>query len=238
MKHLRFPSMILPFVLLATASVVLIGCEAGSADSVTRNLDVDFSGFYVGNSGPLVSKNSGNPVTQLNLRQNGDQLEAIDNNNLVFRGTIGSFDGTTGSFEMTGKTTAGQPVTMDGTLTGEGTTGTMKGTWVEPSFYATISGTATINPVPTNAPPNTNTVTALSVDPSSATLNTDGDTKTFTASGGTGTGYHWTLGDVNKGVVNTANGATVQYQRVHAGTNTLTVTDSASSSATAIIKQP
>jgi hypothetical protein len=153
--------------LVACAAVVgLAGCELDNADSVTRDVGVDFSGFYTGDGGPLVSRNSGNEVTTLNLRQTGDELEAIDNNGLVFRGTLGEVQDSSGSsaasFTMQGYTTAGNDVTISGTLTGSGTSGTMRGTWIEPAIYGTVAGKATINLSPTNSP-STNTNSTITI---------------------------------------------------------------------------
>ena len=162
MKISREGLVLLLVATLGISTLFLLGCEISAADSVVRNVGVDYSGFYVGSGGSLVSKQTGAKVTSLNLRQTGDQLEAVDNNGIVFRGTIGSVVDSTANFNMDGATTAGQSVTIDGTLTADGTEGTMKGTWIEPSLYGTVSGQATINPSPTNNPtPSTNTNTSV-----------------------------------------------------------------------------
>ena len=132
-------------------TLFLLGCEIGEADSVVSNVEINYAGFYVGDGGSLVSEQTGAKTTSLNLRQTGDQLEAVDNNGIVFRGTIGSVVEETATFILDGSTTAGQTVTIDGTLTASGTEGTMRGTWIEPALYGTVSGKATINPSPTNS---------------------------------------------------------------------------------------
>lgn len=143
-------------------TLFLLGCEIDSADSVVRNVEINYAGFYVGDGGSLVSQQTGAKTTSLNLRQTGDQLEAVDNNGIVFRGTLGSIVDETATFVLDGATTAGQSVTIDGTLTASGTEGTMRGTWIEPALYGTVSGKATINPSPTNSPsPSTNTNTSV-----------------------------------------------------------------------------
>jgi hypothetical protein len=143
---------LLPLILFAPS-----GCEVGSADSVVRTLGIDFTGFYqgYGTNGTqlVVPPNSGDAVTLLNLRQNGDQLEVIDNNGIVFRGVLGNLVEQTASFTLEGSTTVGNPVTISGTLTGVGTAGTMHGTWIEPDLYATLSAQGVINPAPTNVTP-------------------------------------------------------------------------------------
>ncbi|MBP7829890.1 MAG: hypothetical protein KA248_08235 [Kiritimatiellae bacterium] len=158
-------------VLLPPVFLALCGCEVGSADSVVRMVAVDFSGFYQGtgsNGTQMVSPaNSGDEVTLLNLRQNGDQLEAIDNNGIVFRGTLGNLVDTTASFTLEGRTTVGRSVTISGTLSGEGTDGTMRGTWIEPNQYSTLYAEAVINPSPTNNPVGTYTLT-VTINPSGA----------------------------------------------------------------------
>ena len=218
------------FLAVPILGLLLPGCEVGSADSVVREMGIDFSGFYVGaEGGALVSKNSGKAVEALNLRQNGDQLEAIDNNNSVYRGRLGNVVESTASFTMEGATTAGQPVTLSGTLQGEGTSATLRGTWIEPDFYATISGVGTINPAPTNT-------NELAISPSSANLSSDGATVIFTVSGGTPT-YTWGVANTN-GTLSSTTGSSVTYTRQHAGENTVSVDDSAGKSASATITQP
>jgi len=148
--------------IMGVASLFLLGCEIDSADSVVREVGINYSGFYVGDGGNLVSQQTGAKTTSLNLRQTGDQLEAVDNNGITFRGTIGTVVDDTASFVLDGATTAGQSVTIDGTLTASGTEGTMRGTWIEPVVIGTVSGQATINPSPTNNPtPTTNTNTSV-----------------------------------------------------------------------------
>lgn len=130
---------------LLISSLVFLGCEVGSSDSAVRNLDINVTGVYRNtdtnaNNGKLVSNNSGDPITQLDLRQTGDQLEANDNNGKSFSGTIGD----DGNFTMTGLTTAGQEGTMVGTIEASSGMGTMRGTWAEPTMYGTIYGQATV----------------------------------------------------------------------------------------------
>ncbi len=237
---------------LAVLSLALLGCELDNADSVTRDVDADFTGFYAGNSGPLVSQNSGAEVTSLNLRQTGDEIELIDNNGLVFRGTLGEVNsdgGTaTATFQFTGETTAGNAVTGSGTLTGVGTSGTMTGTWIEPSLYGTISGIAVINPVVTNSPsptPTNNTPTnvttqvSISAVDAKTTLTFNGDTTTLLASGGTGTGWNWSLANSpGSGTLNNSGANPVTYTRQSAGNNTVTVKDSGNNAKSITLSQP
>ncbi len=138
------------------ASSLFSGCEVGSVDDVVRTVGVDYTGYYDADqsvsSNFLSAPNSGKRVTSLNLRQTGDELEAIDNNQLIFRGTIGNYDGENSTFTLEGYTSVNQPATLSGTLTSSGTDAKMRGTWIEAGIYANIYGDGTINPSPTNAP--------------------------------------------------------------------------------------
>ncbi len=135
---------------------VLPGCEVGSPNNVTALANGDFSGRYAGTTNnALVANNSGSPVTTLTLNQSGNQLQALDNNGILFKGTLGdilgSFGGSTNSsnasatFTLNGVTTAGQTVTINGTLHSTSTTtATMTGLWIEPGLNSSVNGTATI----------------------------------------------------------------------------------------------
>lgn len=200
------------------SALVWVGCEVESADSVVRTTEINFSGRYdqVDASTPFVSPpNSGRRVTYLILRQTGDQLEAVDNNNIVFRGSIGRVAGGVAEFTLQGHTTVGEPVTISGTLSGEGNTALMQGTWIEPSVYAWLLGDAQITPM-TNAP------TTLRISPSGTISLPPGSSREFTASGGTGV-YAWSLADGNLGTLSSLSGATVTYTARTNGVQTVTV---------------
>jgi len=175
------------FLALGLGALSFNGCDSGSSDTI-RNVSIDFSGFYDGADGGYFVEppNSGHRVTSMNLFQTGDQLEAIDNCGLIWRGTIGNINDDTkvATFEMEGQTTAGQPVTIAGTLTGSGDTGEMRAQWIEPNVLAVVNGDAIINPVPTN--------TAITISPVSATIYTNGATQQFVANGGSGS-YTWSV---------------------------------------------
>lgn len=207
-------------VLMPLVFLALCGCEVGSADSVVRMVAADFSGFYqgVGSNGTqmVVPPNSGDEVTLLNLRQNGDQLEAIDNNGIVFRGTLGNLVDTTASFTLEGRTTVGRSVTISGTLTGEGSAGTMRGTWIEPNLYSTISGKAVINPAPTNAP--SDDVKLLASSTSIAVS----ESVTLTASGASV--YNWSATGSASGTFEAGNGTDGNNRWRATGTGTVTIT--------------
>ena len=205
----------------------LTGCEVGSADSVINEVDLNFSGYYDAktDSGvPFVNPaNSGALVTSFILRQNGSQLEAIDNNNQVFRGSINNFDelNSIASFVLEGATTIGRNVTISGTLTGEGTSGIMEGTWVEPNMYARIYGDAVINPQ-TNQP---STEVKVTSDKSSLA---NSEQANLTATGGSGS-YSWQASGF--GTLSTSNGSSAVFtcNSSSSGSATITATDTADS---------
>ena len=210
MKQYRIPAIVL-FSLLLVSSLVFLGCEVGSSDSAVRNIGLDFSGFYDStgtNSAFVTPANSGARVTSFNLRQSGDLLEAIDNNNIVFHGTVGDPSGSSGtgtsSFQLEGYTTAGQPVTISGTLSGANTGGnsasaTIDGTWIEPNLYARILGDAIINSIQSNAPGAFTLTVAVSpagagtVTPASGSTFSSGSSVTVTATPAAGHSFsNWT----------------------------------------------
>ena len=191
MKQYRIPALVL-CSLLFISSLVFLGCEVGSSDSVTRTMEVDFTGLYTADtdvSTDLVSPaNSGTRVTSLNLIQSGDQLQAIDNNGIVFGGTLNDVSENSGTaaagFTLEGSTTAGKSVTISGSLSGSGTTAEMRGTWIEPDMYAYVTGQATINLIPTNGTYSLSVSVSPdgygSVSPSSGTFDED-ESVTITA---------------------------------------------------------
>lgn len=156
-----------------TAAVAAVGagvalfftaCEVDSASTVNRDVQINFSGIYRGsNGGQIPSKQTGAPVTQFDLRQSGDRLELVDNNGILWKGSIGNSPDSSNpdaSFTVGGRTTAGQDVTISGNLRKDGASATiasMSGTWIEPGFYATVQAFANVASTPTNNPINTNT---------------------------------------------------------------------------------
>ncbi len=245
--------------LFLAAPFVYVGCEVGSADSVSRgvtggdNATIDVSGFYTGGRTngsyvPITSINSGSPLTTLDLRQYGDQLEAVDNFGRVWKGTIGDADSGTATITLQyGDLTISGTIAISGT---EGSyTGTMNGSWIEPGVYGTIHATASIpgyqegsdSGGTTNSTTNatTNVTVALSISPAGpVTLSSAGSSQLFTASGGSGSYVQWSL-SANLGALSAVSGATTIYQRGSAtGTQTLTVKDSDGSTKSVTINQP
>ena len=219
---------------LVTVSIAILGCTGDSAEGIVRNVGLIVQGFYMhpteGSS--LVSQTSGAPITAMNLRQSGDQLEGIDNNNNIFRGTIGQVvDNANASFTLSGKSTSGADATLSGTITVEGTTATMRGTYIEPTLFGTVYGQAT---VPTNAPPSGGGggSDGLSISPSNTSIPV-GDTRTFTVSGGTAP-YDWIVSNPTIGSI-VGNGRTAVYTAIQTGVNTITVGDNENRTARATI---
>lgn len=193
-------------------------CDGDSAEGIVRNVGLIVEGYYTHPSGMLVSDTSGADVISMNLRQSGDQLEGIDNNSVVFRGTIGQVvDNSNASFTLNGKSTSGANATISGTIAVSGTQATMSGTWIEDSLYGTVYGQAT---VPTNAPPSSST--GVSISPSNTQIPV-GNTRQFTVSGGTPP-YDWVVSDQSIGTIS-GSGTTATYTALTAGINTITVGD-------------
>jgi hypothetical protein len=235
---------LLALPLAAATLAIFAGCEVDSATDVQRNVGVDFTGFYTraGTSNALlavVGRNTGHSITSLDLRQGGDRLEAIDNNGIVFKGSIGTFDGTTASFDLSGKTTAGNAATISGTLTAAGgstgtvgaTTGTMQGTWIEDSLFSTVFAQASIPGISTGGGGGGGG-SGLSISPNSTTVAIGGQ-QTFTASGGNGT-VSWALSS-NVGSLSTSTGNSTIFTRTAAGSVTLTASDSSGDTTSAAI---
>lgn len=247
------------------------GCEVDSANDVQRTVGVDFTGYYrnpntVSNyvttgtdtNGVAVvttnvvhlnvtSRNSGMQISSLDLRQNGDRLEAIDNAGNVWKGSLGEFNGTSSSFELVGKTSTDVEGRFSGTLTANqaadtstnaivgNAQGIMTGTYIEDDLYGTFYAAATIPGIIIDSGGGTTNGSGLIISPSSMTLASNGASQQFTASGGSGN-YTWTLSS-GSGSLSSTTGSSVNYVRTSSGNNTITVTDG-TLSAQAVITQP
>ena len=138
----------------------LAGCDFG-VDDVIRDVSLSVEGTYENGSHAIVTRNSGALVMWLAVRQDGDQLEAVDNNGAIFSGSLTeAVEGQSASFELDGSSTAGAEVTISGSFSISGTTSTMRGTWIEPALVGAVYGTAEVF-VPTNAPEPTNAAAVL-----------------------------------------------------------------------------
>jgi hypothetical protein len=237
--------LILLFSIPAIAALLAASCTTDGIDTASPVVSSDgniinVAGVYRNEeSSPIVSPtNSGLPVIQIDLRQNGSSLEGIDNNGKIFRGTLGrASEGNKASFNMTGQTTAGKEVTISGTIRVESGIGKMNGTWIEPDFYATIAAIAIGPSSFTNQPPSLLTITSSS---GSFTINTNGGKLTLTVSGGTGP-YTWRRSEPSRGDLNTTTGSTVEYTRTTSSAglnNTVTVEDSTGAEKSQQITQP
>ncbi len=130
----------LGFVL--AGATLYMGCKIGSSDSVSRHVGINVAGLYSSNRGHIVSRNTGAAITQLNLIQDGDRLQAIDNNGMIFKGTIGNASIDAASFTLKGLTTAGAEGIISGSITVSGEIANMGGTWAEPTLFGDVIATA------------------------------------------------------------------------------------------------
>ena len=223
---------------IAATTVVLtlglgVGCDVQSGDDVVRETQINIAGFYTNPEGELVvSGNSGGRITSLNIMQNGDRLEAIDNNGIIFRGNIGSDSNTEASLVLEGATTTGAKATITGKVSGSGTAGTLNGTWIEPTRYGVVYGKATIASISTND----NSTATLAISPSGSITLAVNSSRTFTASGGS-KNYTWSVSNSQLGFLSATSGATVTYSSRLAGQQTVTVTDGSKSVSTTVTQQ-
>ena len=237
-----FRALALPMALPLFA-LLLAACDVDSVDSTTAVLSdnegtiYNYSGLYMSDSNeegstngyvPLVfpaGQQSGETLTWIRLLQYGSALEGYDSENQVWEGNVSVQNGAIASFSLRGRTTAGASVDVLGTLSYADQKSTMDATWIEPTFSGSIFATATVSPAITNAP-----ATELVLSPTSASLNTNSPTRTFTVSGGTEP-YAWTS---SGGSLSSSSGSEVVYDSENVeGSVTITVTDAGGQTATA-----
>ena len=210
-----------------------VGCDVQSGDDVVRETQINIAGFYTNPEGELVvSGNSGARITSFNIMQNGDRLEAIDNNGIIFRGNIGSDSNTEASLVLEGATSTGVKATITGKVTGSGTSGTLSGTWIEPTRYGVVFGKATIASISTND----NSTATLAITPSGSITLAVNSSRSFTASGGS-KNYTWSVSNSQLGFLSATSGATVTYSARLTGQQTVTVTDGSKSVSTTVTQQ-
>lgn len=161
--------------LLLSSVLLFTACEISGSNDVVRQVSLNIAGAYTNGSG-IPANQTGNRITLLSVQQRGDQLNAVDNQGGSWSGSIGRADTSLATFTLKGATTAGQSVTLTGTIVVNGNNASMTGTWIEPSLRSAASATASVagavvpapnptaNPLPTTNPaatpiPDTNTPT-------------------------------------------------------------------------------
>jgi len=146
---------------LLAAFIAFLGCDIDSGDEVIREVgSTNISGVYSNSEGGAIitPSNSGTTINTLNIIQTGDRLEAIANDGLIYRGTIGNFVSNAASFNLSGTTGGGQSATLTGTIRVDGSTARLTGTWIEPGLFATADASADVTVVTPTSTPTTNTV--------------------------------------------------------------------------------
>ncbi|MCX7819767.1 MAG: hypothetical protein N2652_11285 [Kiritimatiellae bacterium] len=218
-------------MLVAGALMAAIaGCEIGSPDEVVREVGINIAGFYANGNGRLVSQNSGAPIVNMNLIQNGDQLQGIDNNGRVFRGRVIASSPSSATITLEGRTSSGVSGVIQATVDVSGNLATMRGTWIEATLYGTVYGQAT---VPTNQGGGGGN---LAISPAGTITVARNSTTTFTASGGTGS-YSWSVANPSLGSIN-GSGSSVIYQAGNiAGTQTVRVASGGQTRSTTVVQQ-
>lgn len=147
---------------LLAAVIAFIGCDLDSGDDVVREVGgTNISGLYTNSGSAIISpSNSGTTITSLNIIQTGDRLEAVTNDGLVFRGTIGNLVNNVASYSITGTTGAGRSATLAGSIRVDSGTASLTGTWIEAGLFGTATATASVAvPTPTATPAPTATAT-------------------------------------------------------------------------------
>ena len=130
----------------------LAGCDIESSD-VSRASSVRVAGRYTGPDGArLVANNSGAAIFRLDLEQRGDRLQGVDNNGVAYEGRLRSVEPDVATFRLDGRTTAGRPFTLTGSIEVTGTRANLHGTWVESDRRSGVFGTASVTPPPDPGP--------------------------------------------------------------------------------------
>lgn len=208
----------------------IAGCEIGSPDEVVREVGINISGFYANSNGRLVSQNSGAPIVNMNLIQNGEQLQGIDNNGRVFRGRVVAASSSSASITLEGRTSTGVSGVIQATVDVSGGLATMRGTWIEASLYGIVYGQAT---VPTNQGGGGGN---LAINPSGSITVARNSSTTFTASGGTGS-YSWSVANPSLGSINGSGSSVIYLAGNIAGTQTVRVSSGGQTRSTTVVQQ-
>ena len=240
---------VLAFGLALPLSALLwtVGCDVDSTDSTTSTISdnegkfYSYAGLYMNTEKGSTNgydtlvfpagKQSGVKLVWLRLLQYGSVLEGYDNAGMTWSGSLTAQNGAVASFGLTGRTTAGQPVEIAGTLSYASQESTLDAAWIEPSFAGSIFGKATVSPVATNSP-TTNITSSVRINPRPAITLSAGNLSTnFSATGGSGN-YTWSV-DNNRGTINNTTGSSVTYTATGvSGSNTIRVRDTENSSNT------
>ena len=226
-------------IFCSAAILGLTGCNIDSGDEAVRTVGVDISGLYSNGGGRIISpSNTGAAITSLNVVQSGDRLEAVDNNGQIFRGTIGAVVDSTASFNMTGQTTAGNEGVIAGSFTVSGSSATMSGTWAEPALFGSVAASASVAGVIDSGGGSTGS--ALAISSSSGSVSADlglNASRTFTASGGSGT-YTWSRSVTTLGSLSPTSGSSTTYTaNSTVGNQVISLRDSAGTTTSASFSQ-
>ncbi|NCD23574.1 MAG: hypothetical protein EOL90_11650, partial [Spartobacteria bacterium] len=137
-----------------------VGCDVDSTDSTASTIAdnegnvYNYSGLYMNTEegstngyGALVfpaGRQSGATLVWLRLLQYGSVLEGYDSAGLTWSGSLSAQNGNVANFSLQGRTTAGQPVDVAGTLSYADQQSTLDATWIEPAFAGSILAQATV----------------------------------------------------------------------------------------------
>lgn len=184
-----------------------VGCDVDSTDSTASTIAdnegnvYNYSGLYMNTEegstngyGALVfpaGRQSGATLVWLRLLQYGSVLEGYDSAGLTWSGSLSAQNGNVANFSLQGRTTAGQPVDVAGTLSYADQQSTLDATWIEPAFAGSILAQATVSPVVTNNPTGGVNLSAdvYTVALGNNVMLTAEPSRTYTWSGGNVFGY-------------------------------------------------
>jgi hypothetical protein len=221
------------------------GCDVDSTSGVPSDNSgtiYNYAGLYMNSNNssnnilPLVYPTngpSGKPINALRLLQYGNVLEAYDSENQTWSGSISTIQSGTANFNLDGKTTAGQTVSIAGTLVYAEQKSTMDATWIEPNFFGTLNAQATVAPAATNTAP-----ASVTIKPGSVNLVSASPSASFSVEGGKEP-YNWSVSKPSLGTVSPETGITVTYTSTKAsGVNIITVRDANNDTDTATATFP
>jgi hypothetical protein len=221
------------------SAACLSGCEVDSTNtsSVVANSSgtvYDFSSLYRPTGDAVeylvfpAEKQSGTKLTWMRIVQDGSVLQGYDNAGRNWNGRISGLDDTVAHFTLDGATTAGNAVTIAGTMTYASQQSTINASWLESTgFSGNFFATGAVSAPATNTPSS-----GLTVSPSSATLSVN-EARVFTAAGGDGN-YRWSHTS-SCGTLSATSGSSVTYSHATSGSDVLTVTSAGKSASASIV---